>query len=46
MDKVYLQKMIYSGTSFTKDEVKETVKDFSVYIQDVPFIILSDMKEA
>lgn len=45
MDKVYLQKMIYSGTSFTKDEVKETVKDFSVYIQDVPFILLSDMKD-
>lgn len=45
MDKVYFQKLIYSGTSYTKDTVKETVKDFSVYIQDVPFILLSDMKD-
>lgn len=45
MDKVYLQKLIYSGTSFTKDAVKETTKDFSVYIEDVPFILLSDMKD-
>ena len=45
MDKVYLQKLIYNGTAFTKDAVKETTKDFSVYIEDVPFILLSDMKE-
>lgn len=45
MDKVYFQKMIYSGTSYKKGDVKETVKDFSVYIQDVPFILLSDMKD-
>ena len=45
MDKVYFQKMIYSGASYKKGDVKETVKDFSVYIQEVPFILLSDMKE-
>ena len=45
MDKVYFQKMIYSGTSYKKGDVKETVKDFSVYIQDVPFILLPDMKD-
>ena len=45
MDKVYFQKMIYSGTSYKKGDVKETVKDFSVYIQEVPFILLSDMKD-
>lgn len=45
MDKVYFQKLITSGNTVTKDSIKETVKDFSVYIGEVPFILLSDMKD-
>lgn len=45
MDKVYFQKLIYSGSSVTKDIVKETGADFSVYPQEVPFIMQAEMKE-
>lgn len=46
MDKVYFQKLIYSGSSVTKDSVKETGADFSVYPQEVPFIMQAEMKES
>lgn len=45
MDKVYFQKSIYNGQSYVKDNVMETVRDFSVYIGEVPFILFSDMKD-
>lgn len=45
MDKVYLQKLTYSGTSVSKGDVKETVADFSVYLAEFPFIIMDGMKD-
>lgn len=44
MDKVYFQKLIYLGSSVTKETVKETVADFSVYLSEVPFILQKEMK--
>lgn len=38
MEKVYLQKLIYSGSSHTLGELKETVADFDIYLSEVPFI--------
>lgn len=45
MDKVYFQKLIYSGSSVTKGAVKETGADFSVYLSEVPFIMQKGMKD-
>lgn len=45
MDKVYLQKLLYSGTTVSKGAVKETGADFSVYPSEVPFIAIGDTKD-
>lgn len=46
MEKVYLQKQIFSGTSVSKGTLHETVADFSIYISDVPFLpIGAEMKD-
>lgn len=45
MDKVYFQKLTYSGTSVSKGDVKETGADFSVFPQELPFIMQAEMKE-
>lgn len=46
MEKLYLQKLMYSGGVTTKGAVKETVADFNIYIESVGVILLgSEMKD-
>lgn len=45
MDKVYFQKLIYSGTTVTKGTVRETGADFSVFLSKVPFIMEAEAKD-